>query len=538
MTSRAWLVAPAICAAGVALFVTLVALDSPLRVPVSLVWSPAILAIASLSAARLAASPELATPWRAAWGALAVANALTAAGDAVWAWYAWGGQEPPLPSLADPLYLAAYPCWLVGLLLMPVARVTAGERIRLVLDLGTVLLGSVIVVGHLFFDAALAVPAVDLASRVAVLGPPIGDVVVIAVIASVLLREPTPSMRVPLLTLLGGLLTTVVADLAYAVWGAEGSYSSASPIDALWMTGNCLSVLAAWWPRTERDGGPAARVAWDGVAQAFPTLGMLLGFAVLVRLAATGGEPQTSLAVEAGLLCGLVALRQAHLRSQNERLHAEIAHQFARSEALLLNILPVRIAARLKERPQDVIADHVDDATVLFADIVGFTPLAANTPADQLLAVLDDVFSRFDALADTHGLEKIKTIGDAYMTVCGVPDARDDHADRTVAMGLAMLEALGAVNRERGLSLQLRIGVHSGPLTAGVIGRRKFSYDLWGDTVNTASRMESHGVPGRVHLSDATRRRLTRAFALEPRGPIEVKGKGTMETWVLARTAT
>jgi class 3 adenylate cyclase len=205
-----------------------------------------------------------------------------------------------------------------------------------------------------------------------------------------------------------------------------------------------------------------------------------------------------------------------------------------KSDRLLLNVLPRSIAARLREN-QEALAESFDGATVLFADIVGFTKLAARVPAPELVALLDEVFSRFDDLAERHGVEKIKTIGDAYMVVGGVPERSDDHTTRVAAMGLDMLTAVAELERVAGLGIALRVGMHTGQVVAGVIGKKKFSYDLWGDTVNTASRMESHGAPGRVHVTEETYERLREAFALSPRGTIEVKGKGEMRTWFLDR---
>jgi guanylate cyclase len=207
-----------------------------------------------------------------------------------------------------------------------------------------------------------------------------------------------------------------------------------------------------------------------------------------------------------------------------------------RAEALLRNILPGSIAERLK-READVIADRHPQVTVLFSDLVGFTKLSQTVSAEELVGMLDEVFREFDALADRHGLEKIKTIGDAYMAVAGLPEAQEDHAARAAAMAQDMVSTVERLAAERGQDLAMRIGLHSGEVVAGVIGARKFAYDLWGDTVNTASRMESHGEPGRVQLSSACREALGDAFPVERRGTIEVKGKGTMETyWLCCRS--
>lgn len=203
-----------------------------------------------------------------------------------------------------------------------------------------------------------------------------------------------------------------------------------------------------------------------------------------------------------------------------------------RSERLLLNILPTPIAERLKAS-EDSIAEHSDGVTVLFADIVGFTPLSARKTPRALVELLNQIFSEFDALADANGLEKIKTIGDAYMAVAGLPKPWLDHAPRAARMALAMRDAAARVSAQTGEELVLRIGLHSGPVVAGVIGRRKFTYDMWGDTVNTASRMESHSLPGAIHCTEATAMLLAGAFELQSRGAMEIKGKGEMHTFLV-----
>lgn len=202
------------------------------------------------------------------------------------------------------------------------------------------------------------------------------------------------------------------------------------------------------------------------------------------------------------------------------------------SERLLLNILPISIAERLKQE-QSTIADSFAEATVLFADIVGFTPLAERIPPTEVVALLNQIFSKFDRLADRHGLEKIKTIGDAYMAVAGLPEPCSNHAKAVADMALEMQQALTLFNQQTGYDLSIRIGIHTGPVVAGVIGLKKFSYDLWGDTVNTASRMESHGIPGYIHLTEATYFHLKEQYLFEGRGLIPIKGKGHMKTYLL-----
>ncbi|HMK31889.1 MAG TPA: adenylate/guanylate cyclase domain-containing protein, partial [Terriglobales bacterium] len=202
------------------------------------------------------------------------------------------------------------------------------------------------------------------------------------------------------------------------------------------------------------------------------------------------------------------------------------------NEALLLNILPGEIAARLKGGEHEI-ADSFADVTVLFGDIVGFTALSSRTSAPDIVEMLNGLFSRFDQAAGELGIEKIKTIGDCYMAVCGLPKPCSDHADRMAQMALRMVEATRQYGLEKGLNLRLRIGLNSGPVVAGVIGVTKFIYDLWGDTVNLASRMESTGVPGEIQVTRSVYERLKNSFDFESRGLVQVKGKGEIETWLL-----
>jgi class 3 adenylate cyclase len=202
------------------------------------------------------------------------------------------------------------------------------------------------------------------------------------------------------------------------------------------------------------------------------------------------------------------------------------------NERLLLNILPEPIAARLRAGDA-LIADRFDDVTLLFADIVEFTRLSASMAPDELVGVLNDVFTVFDDLVERHGLEKVKTIGDAYMVVGGLTVPLPDHTARVAAMALDLTDCLSGIGAARRLGIAFRIGMHCGPVVAGVIGTRKFIYDVWGDTVNLASRMESTGIPGRVQVTHAVRERLDGAFTFEPRGLVDVKGKGPTPAWLL-----
>lgn len=220
------------------------------------------------------------------------------------------------------------------------------------------------------------------------------------------------------------------------------------------------------------------------------------------------------------------------------RMERELEWERGRSEQLLLNTLPALIARTLKERPGEAIAERHADVSVLFCDIVGFTRLSERLEPEQVVAILNRVFTGFDDLADRHGVEKIKTIGDAYMVAAGLPEPDPDHAGTLAAMALEMMALVQSLCDELGEELDVRIGLHSGPVVAGVIGRRKFAYDLWGDVVNTAARMESHGLPGAIQLTEATAQRLGGRFALAPRGEMEIKGKGPMSVYLLQPGAT
>ncbi|HEY7722066.1 MAG TPA: adenylate/guanylate cyclase domain-containing protein [Pedococcus sp.] len=218
---------------------------------------------------------------------------------------------------------------------------------------------------------------------------------------------------------------------------------------------------------------------------------------------------------------------------QQDRARRALEAERERSERLLLNVLPEPIARRLKEKT-GVIAEHYDAVTVLFADLVGFTEQSSVMAPAELVALLDRIFSAFDRLADAEGLEKIKTIGDAYMAAAGLPEERQDHLEAVARTALAMRDEIAGMAAASGQGwLAVRVGIDTGPAVAGVIGKRKFIYDLWGDTVNTASRMESHGLAGEIQVTERVAAALGPAFSLRARGTIEVKGKGPMATFLL-----
>jgi class 3 adenylate cyclase len=215
-----------------------------------------------------------------------------------------------------------------------------------------------------------------------------------------------------------------------------------------------------------------------------------------------------------------------------ERQQEVIAAERERSEALLRNVLPDAVAEQLKNSSEPI-AEFFPEVTVLFVDIVGFTELATQVPPRELVDLLNEVFSEFDALTEARGVEKIKTIGDAYMAVAGVPVPHATHVETMADLALEMRCALGGIGARTGVAIECRFGLATGPAVAGVIGRKRFAYDLWGNTVNMAARMESHGVAGRIQVTPAVRERLADAFVLEPRGVLEIKGAGAMDAWFL-----
>jgi guanylate cyclase len=230
----------------------------------------------------------------------------------------------------------------------------------------------------------------------------------------------------------------------------------------------------------------------------------------------------------AAILYGVLRFFQ----SQKERIMISLEQEQARSDKLLLNILPAAIAERLKENDMRI-ADSYDSVTVMFADLVNFTQISEKMPPTQLIDFLSQVFLKFDHLAEKYQVEKIKTIGDAYMVISGAPVLCEDHANRIAGMALEMHSALKEVAIKIGLDLHMRIGINTGPVVAGVIGSAKFSYDLWGDTVNLASRMEHICAPNNIQVTEAARAVLQNKFTFSAKSSVEVKGKGIVDTYIL-----
>ncbi len=305
--------------------------------------------------------------------------------------------------------------------------------------------------------------------------------------------------------------------LPFLLQWSLGGYAASSAV-SLWALVAALGAVFVY--------GPNAAVAWFALFVGLSVVSGLVDPLIAPDAAPIPEDLRTAFFVLTILGVSLTAyvMLQYAVRARDAAL--------ASSERLLLDILPQPIAERLKREPGRI-AEAYADVSVLFADLVDFTPFAERTPPERVVSVLDTVFSAFDALAERHGLEKIKTIGDAYMVVGGLPEPRPDHASAVADMALEMHGALRTLCQQLGLDLSIRVGMASGPVIAGVIGRRKLSYDLWGDTVNTAARMETHGLPGRTQVTQATYERLRERYDLEARGEIEVKGKGRVPAYLL-----
>ena len=284
---------------------------------------------------------------------------------------------------------------------------------------------------------------------------------------------------------------------------------------------------------------PLGALVFFGVRAALPWLGgffAVVGITALFDSRVAGLAPplppavQTTLfAVNLAGLASLVTVALTYFRSQRDEA-------MARSESLLLNVLPPEIATRLKQHEYPI-ADRFEDITVLFADLVGFTGRSATEAPERTVATLNEFLSVFDLLAERHGVRPIRTMGDSYLVVAGLPVPRPDHCEAMADMALDMLACVDSINREHGWTVNFRFGMNTGPAIAAVVGRKRFTYDVWSDAVNIASRMESSGSPGKIQVTEETYERLRDSYRFEPRGDIEVKGKGVMKTYFLLERA-
>jgi guanylate cyclase len=285
-------------------------------------------------------------------------------------------------------------------------------------------------------------------------------------------------------------------------------------------------------------GDPRQGLRW---LAAYLSLAIISGYFEFHPLVSSSLSPTTVTVffiLNIGTVSALAIFLLAYFVGEKNRLFTLLRGEQAKSENLLLNILPREIAAILKNERR-TIADHYTEASILFADMVGFTPLSAKLAPVEMVELLNEAFSFFNSLLDRYNVEKIRTIGDSYMVASGVPRRRKDHAQALVCMALDMRDFVNTHTFHNGERVSFRIGINSGPVIGGVIGKRKFVYDVWGDAVNVASRMESHGMGGTIQITRATYELIRDDFVCEPRGLVDIKGKGQMEVWlVLSATET
>jgi adenylate cyclase len=332
---------------------------------------------------------------------------------------------------------------------------------------------------------------------------------------------------VPLLNRFGELVAPLVfVGTAYVtIFTITWEVGTDSGSQYFFLVGACLAVLLLGTDHITLAAALAAIAA-----------GLMIALEFLVPRN-TGLQPDWVLSLTFVLTtvsaCVIVVVTIWYAMREIRRAEAVMEVEYDRSEALLANILPSSIAARLKDPERNIIADKYDEASVLFADIAGFTERASDTPPAELIRFLDQLYSDFDELVDKHGLEKIKVSGDSYMVVSGVPQPRPDHVEAIADLALDMAETVSGLKDSRGDLVPLRIGLANGPVVAGVVGSRRFFYDVWGDAVNVASRMESTDSVGRIQVPEEVYQRLKNDFVLQERGAVEVKGKGLMRTWYL-----
>jgi len=350
---------------------------------------------------------------------------------------------------------------------------------------------------------------------------------------------------------LGGLITGAAVAMLLSILVialAPGGYKWIVHLTLVALT--VVNTFQIWQMGGMEDG--AAQAVWWMYSPVIATLiiGVRHGFAWMLAVLGIVGTspfltilfgppavimdlPPAAATMSFGAMTIMLALTVFWFVQQRQIVERQLQIEHGRAEALLHNVLPAVVAKRLQKTGTE--ARLYEEAGVLFADLAGFTQLSSRLPATRLVQMLDRLFGQIDELAERHGVCKIKTIGDCYMVASGIPEPAADHLERLAAFSLDLRD-MCAVGELADLDVRLRIGIATGPAVAGVVGRTRLLYDLWGDTVNTASRMESHGLIGKVHVTDAVRTCLTRSHTFEDRGEIEVKGKGTMRTWVLTGT--
>lgn len=506
---------------------------------------------AVIMAWRIAWNPATASGLRRAWFLLGLAVASQTIADTIWFYLEVILQQQPFPSVADIFFLAYYPLALWGLLSLPGTPLKPTDRLRVLLDLAIIMITAWMAIWFFIISPTAAQYENGRLDQILAAAYPVGDLVILGGIFGLLFRGADGAVRSMLILYLTGLILNVAGNLAYAYTSLQGTYVSGGWMDVSWILAYWFFALAAIRqesPTPSRVGGLSA-VVFARSSLILPLAAIALGYGMLIVVAGSGFAGNTAMQgvfVGAGLLTLFVVGRQVLALWENQRLNGELNQRLIqldqaysmlnterdRAERLLLNVLPEEVANRLKSG-QATIADSFTEVTVLFADIVGFTSLAARVSPEELVTMLNQVFSIFDQLAEKHGLEKVKTIGDAYMVVSGLNGLHPNRPESAAAMALDMMTALHKLSAELGIDLNVRVGIDTGPVVAGVIGTKKFIYDLWGDTVNTASRMESQGIAGRIQVTQRFYECLLDKYKFEKRGVIHVKGKGDMTAYLL-----
>ena len=506
---------------------------------------------ATLVAWRIALNRTFDPRLRLAWFILGLAVAAQTLGDTAWFYLEVILGQQPFPSIADAFYLAFYPLALIGLLSLPSAPMKPIERLRFLLDLAIIMITTWMAIWFFIISPTAAQYETGRLDQFLAAAYPVGDLVLLGGIFTLLVRSNETTVRSMLILYLTGLLLNVAGDLAYAYTSLQETYVSGGWMDISWIVAYWFFALAAVRQEHRQESRLAelSTVVITRSTLSLPLIAIGLGYGMLIVVAGSGFGGDTAVQgvfIGAGLLTLFVVGRQALALWENQRLNnalnqhiVELDQAYSmlnterdRSERLLLNVLPEEVATRLKHG-QETIADSFPEVTVLFADIVDFTSLSARIAPEQLVSMLNRVFSVFDQLAEKYSLEKIKTIGDAYMLVSGLNGPHPDRPEAVAEMALDMQKALHTLSQITGIELKARIGIDTGPVVAGVIGTKKFIYDLWGDTVNTASRMESQGLAGRIQVTQRYYERLLDKYQFEKRGAIQVKGKGEMIAYLL-----
>lgn len=542
--TKPWKLGFYVCSAWVLVWLLAVALEGDWWARMLSEWSWVLMQAFAVAACwRIVAAKTESKQARVAWGLIGLSAALSAVGDLIYSGLSLGESAPPFPSLADVFFLVSYPVQFFGQLFLPAEKLRKGDVWRIALDLTVVATVGLVGVWDAIIRPLAVMYADDWTALTFTVGPLVGDILLLAGVTVMLMRRPKAATGEALLLLSVTIIAYIVSDIVYFLTMLTDTYKSGAISDLGWIIAPVFIGLAALRQQSTVQGKKSrvadmALVIVERSGMALPLVAITFGFSLIIP--SISDQASVITVIGATVLCGLILIRQTYSALQNAKLSKALeasnlwlTAERAKADRLLLNVLPVTIAARLKDGKEKLIAETFENVSVLFADIVGFTPMASKMTPAELVTLLNKVFSLFDELAERHNLEKIKTIGDAYMVAGGVPIQQLHQTAAVARMAIDMCDSVQVLAHDLNLDLNVRIGIHCGTVVAGVIGTQKFSYDIWGATVNTASRMESHGVPGKIHVTAEFRDQLKDAFVFESRGPVEIKGLGQRETFFL-----